>query len=102
MIAACDHDTSASPEPTVPPTFTPEQIAQYFKALLQQAEKGNDPLKALDAARPSAPYLSDFVRLFPSAEVNYRTFGGSYGPGFDVGVGLARAIRAFDAVTGPL
>jgi len=41
---------------------------------------------ALDAAQASAPYLTNFVRFFPDAEVNYRHFGGGFG--YDVGVDL--------------
>jgi len=57
--------------------------AQLFREALQTA---NDSHSALDAARPSAPYISDFVRLFPAAEVRYRSFSG--GLGFDVTVDL--------------
>jgi hypothetical protein len=41
---------------------------------------------ALDAAQASAPYLTNFVRFFPDAEVNYRHFGAGFG--YDVGVDL--------------
>jgi hypothetical protein len=46
-----------------------------------------DPMdSALDTARSSAPYLSDFLRLFPKAEVRYSNFDNSIG--FDVEVDL--------------
>ena len=70
------------------PTMSQNQVAQYFKAMAQEAEKGNQYFKALDAARPSAPYLSDFLGLFPKAEVNYRYFTSSGEPGYDVEVDL--------------
>jgi len=53
-----------------------------------EAVKGAMRFRALDAALKSAPYLSDFVRLFPGAEVNYRYFTRSDEPGFDVAVNL--------------
>lgn len=54
-----------------------------------EAVKGHKRFSTLDAARPSAPYLSDFLRLFPSAEVNYRYFGSrSDEPSFHVTVDL--------------
>ncbi len=34
------------------------------------AQKGKDYFAGLDAARSSAPYVGDFVRLFPDAQVN--------------------------------
>jgi hypothetical protein len=55
--------------------------------LLREAVKnGNDAFTALDAARSSAPYVSEFLRLFPKAEVRYRSFTG--GLGFDINVDL--------------
>ena len=50
--------------------------------------KGSRRSAALDAARPSAPYLADFARLFPGAKVNYTYFDGTDEPGFDVSVDL--------------
>ena len=58
----------------------------YAKLLREAVENANDSHRALDAARPSAPYVSDFVRLFPKAEVRYRSFAG--GLGFDLTVDL--------------
>jgi hypothetical protein len=54
----------------------------YAQQLREAVEKANDSHRALDVARPSAPYISDIVRLFPNAEVRYRSFSG--GLGFDV------------------
>jgi hypothetical protein len=48
------------------------------------AQKGKNYFSGLDAARPSAPYVSDFVRLFPDAQVHYRYFTAGREPGFDV------------------
>jgi hypothetical protein len=62
------------------------QQAAYAQLLREAVGKANDSHSALDAARLSAPYVSDFVRLFPNAEVRYRSFGG--GMGFDVNVDL--------------
>jgi hypothetical protein len=52
------------------------------------AIEGSQRFKALDAARSSAPYLSDFLRLFPNAVVNYRYFTTPDEPGYDVSVDL--------------
>lgn len=46
--------------------------------------RGKRRFDALDAARPTAPYISDFVRLFPEAHVNYRYFKNGDEPGFNV------------------
>jgi|GEM_PF-1878552 len=64
------------------------QAAKVLGLLAQEAEKGDQYFSALDAARPSAPYVSDFVRLFPAAQVNYRYFTGTGEPGFNVSVDL--------------
>ena len=50
--------------------------------------EGEQRFRALDIARPSAPYLADFLRLFPNAVVNYRYFTTPDEPGYDVGVDL--------------
>jgi len=71
-----------------PPKFTPEEVAQSLTLLVREGEKGKARFAALDAVRDSAPYVSDFVRLFPGAEVNYRYFTSTDEPGFDVGVDL--------------
>ena len=85
MIVACKGDPSPAP-PEQTATYTPEQAAQFFKMIMQESGKGNDPYVALAADRSSAPYLSELVRLFPQAEVNYRNFSGAFG--FDVAVDL--------------
>ena len=71
-----------------PPEFTSEQVAQSFALLAREGRKGEALFAALDAARASAPYVSEFVRLFPKADVNYRYFAGTGEPGFDIGVDL--------------
>jgi hypothetical protein len=60
--------------------------AKYAQLFRRAVDEANDSHKALDAARFSAPYVSDFLRLFPKAEVRYRSFTG--GLGFDVNVDL--------------
>jgi len=65
---------------------TAAQQGGYAQLLQEAVAKANDSHAALDAARPSAPYLSDFVRLFPKAGVRHRSFGGGWG--FDVNVDL--------------
>ncbi len=60
--------------------------ASFAQMMRMAAEKGADSDRALDAARPSAPYVSDVVRLFPDAEVRHRNFDASLG--FDVVVDL--------------
>jgi hypothetical protein len=49
-----------------------------------EAQKGKNYFAGLDAARPAAPYVSDFVRIFPNAQVRYRYFTASREPGFDL------------------
>jgi len=70
------------------PASTQHQAAQSFTALTQESEKGKERFRALDAARPSAPYVAEFLRLFPEAEVDYRYFTGTGEPGFVLGVDL--------------
>lgn len=67
---------------------TQNQMAQYFNALILESEKGEERFRALDAARPSAPYVADFLRLFPEAEVNYSYFAANDVPGYIVSVDL--------------
>ena len=65
--------------------MTPEQFAEVFK---QDKGKADAWFAALDAAKPSAPLVVEFVRLFPAAQVSYRYFTSTGEPGFDVGVDL--------------
>lgn len=60
--------------------------ADYAQLFGKAVETANASHSALDAARPSAPYVSDFVRLFPKAEVHHVSL--SSGWGFDVNVDL--------------
>lgn len=68
--------------------------AYYFVSVawiplyLMEGCKGAKRGKALDAARSSAPYLADFVRLFPDAEVTMMYFSGDDEPGFIASVDL--------------
>src|SRR5687768_11224807 len=88
-LLSCSHKP-AKPSQTdaTPPKFTPEEVAQSLSLLVREGEKGEAKFAALDAVRDSAPFVSEFVRLFPRAEVNYRYFTSSDEPGFDVGVDL--------------
>ena len=56
-----------------------------FMSARQQAKNW---FAALDAARPSAPYVSEFVRLFPGTQVRYRYFTSTGEPGFDLSADL--------------
>jgi hypothetical protein len=78
----------ASPASTEASNPAAKQIAEYWRVLLQESEKGNERFKALDHARASAPYLQDFLRLFPEAEVNYSYWGASGEPGYVAEVDL--------------
>jgi hypothetical protein len=88
MIACSDRQSPPSRAEAVPPKFTPEEVAQSLTLLAREGEKGKARFAALDAVRDSAPYVSEFVHLFPGAEVNYRYFTSADEPGFDVGVDL--------------
>src|ERR1700686_20951 len=83
-LVSCDQ-RSATPSQAdaVPPKFTPEEVAQSLTLLVQEGEKGKARFAALDAVRYSAPYVSEFVHLFPGAEVNYRYFTSTDEPGFN-------------------
>ena len=61
---------------------------QYNAELKAEQLKADNWFAALDAARPSATYVSQFVQLFPSAQVNYRYFTRTGEPGFDVSADL--------------
>ena len=88
LVSCTQKPSPPSRADAVPPKFTPEEVAQSLTLLVREGEKGKARFAALDAVRDSAPYVSDFVRLFPGAEVNYRYFTGTGEPGFDVGVDL--------------
>jgi hypothetical protein len=88
LVACSDRRSPPSQPEALAPKFTPEEVAQSHTLLAREAEKGKARFAALDAVRDSAPYVSDFVRLFPGAEVKYRYFTSSDEPGFDVGVDL--------------
>jgi hypothetical protein len=88
LVACSDRRSPPSKAEASPPKFTPEEVAQSVTLLAREAEKGKARFAALDAVRDSAPYVSEFVRLFPGAEVNYRYFTSTDEPGFDVGVDL--------------
>src|SRR5215510_4643252 len=83
-LVACNQKSATSQAGAVPPKFTPEEVAQSLALLAREGEKGKVRFAALDAVRDSAPFVSEFVRLFPGAEVNYRYFGSTDEPGFDV------------------
>lgn len=58
---------------------SPAEAASYARMLMEAPKIADNRDAALDAARISAPYLTNFVRLFPEAEVLYRNFGGGFG-----------------------
>jgi hypothetical protein len=75
-----------SPTTTAASTnMTPEQFGELFK---QETSKADAWFAALDAAKPSAPFVVEFLRLFPGAVVNYRYFTSTHEPGYDVEVDL--------------
>ena len=78
-----DHTSFAIVSYDVPTLDQQTKLAQLIR---EAVADGNASSKALDAARSTAPYVSDFVRLFPKAEVHYRNFDAS--TGFDVTVDL--------------
>ena len=87
-IVACNRKPAPSQSDAMPPKFTPAEVAQSFALLARESEKGKARFAALDAVRDSAPFVSEFVRLFPGAEMNYRYFTSTDEPGFDVEVDL--------------
>ncbi len=88
-FVSCNQKPAASRSEAAPPKFTTEQLTQSFAFLAREREEGKARFAALDAVRDSAPYVSEFLRLFPAAEVNYRYFTTTTdGPGFDVEVDL--------------
>jgi hypothetical protein len=68
------------------PASEQAKYAQMLRLAAQAVKEGKDSDRALDAARSSAPYVSDFLRLFPQAQVRYMSF--AEGWGFDVNVDL--------------
>jgi len=87
-LVACNRQPAPSQSDAVPPKFTPEEVAQSLALLARESEQGKARFAALDAVRDSAPFVSEFVRLFPGAEVNHRYFTTTDEPGFDVEVDL--------------
>ncbi len=87
-LISCTQESAPAPPAAVPPKTTPEEVASAMKLLAQEGEKGEVLFAALDAVRDSAPFVSEFLRLFPQAEVNYRYFTSDDLPGFDVQVEL--------------
>lgn len=65
--------------------MTPEQFAKFFK---QEKSKADAWFAALDVVKQSAPFVAEFVRLFPAAKVSYRYFTSTPEPGFDLEVDL--------------
>jgi hypothetical protein len=55
------------------------ESANYARTLKEASKFADNRDEALDAARIPAPYLTNFVRLFPEAQVLYRNFGGGFG-----------------------
>ena len=88
LVSCIQNPAPPSQAEAEPPKFTPEEVAQSLSLLAREGEKGKARFAALDGVRDSAPYISDFIRTFPGAEVNYRYFTSTDEPGFDVGVDL--------------
>jgi len=65
--------------------MTSEQFAELFN---EEKNKADAWFAALDAAKPSASLVAEFLRLFPNAVANYKYFTSTGEPGFDVGVDL--------------
>jgi hypothetical protein len=61
-------------------------VILIWSAIRVEVDKSRQYSAALNAARPSAPYVSDFVRMFPSAKVRKSYFTAGPEPGFDVSV----------------
>lgn len=87
-LVSCNWKPAPSQSAAVPPKFTEEEVAQSLALLARESEKGKARFAALDAVRDSAPFVSEFVRLFPGTEVNYRYFTTADEPGFDLEVDL--------------
>ncbi len=88
LLACSGKRSTQSQAEVVPPKFTPEEVAQSLALLAREGQKGKERFAALDVVRASAPYVLEFLSLFPNAEVNYRYFASPDEPGFDVGVDL--------------
>jgi hypothetical protein len=83
LLVACQKQPSSAADGST--NMTPEQYAELFK---REKGKADAWFVALDAAKPSAPLVIEFMRLFPNAVVNYRYFTSTHEPGFNVGVDL--------------
>src|SRR5262245_23632704 len=87
-VVSCKEKPRPSQSEAAPPKFTAEQMTQSLALLAKEGEKGKIAFAALDAVRNSAPYVSEFLRLYPDAKVDYQYFTGTGEPGFDVDVDL--------------
>jgi hypothetical protein len=87
-LVACDQKPPTSQADAAPPKFTSEEVTQSLELLARDGQKGKVRFAALDDVRDSAPFVSEFVHLFPGTEVNYRYFTSADEPGFDVEVDL--------------
>jgi hypothetical protein len=87
-VVACKQKQEQLPAGAVPPKFTADEMSKSLTLLAREGQKGKERFAELDRVRGSAPYLSDFLGLFPQSEVNYIYFTSTDGPGFDVAVDL--------------
>ena len=74
LVSCKQKPATPSQADAMPPKFTPEEVAQALTLIAREGEKGKARFAVLDAVRDSAPFVSEFVRLFPGADVNYRYF----------------------------
>lgn len=86
-IVGCDVE-SADPSPSSDPTYTEEDVRAYQALLEKEGKLSRQRFEALDAARPSARRLSEFIRLFPAAQVRVTYFDPSRMPGINAQVEL--------------
>lgn len=59
-----------------------------YNEISGQGKRTRAMVAALDSVRPTAPYLSSFVRIYPNAEVTYRFYSTNHTLGFIAHVDL--------------
>ncbi|MEO6035632.1 MAG: hypothetical protein ABIQ35_10285 [Verrucomicrobiota bacterium] len=70
----------------VPATLVGCDVA--YNELSGNGRRTRAMVTALDSARPTAPYLSSFVRKYPDAEVTYRFYSADHKLGYIASVNL--------------
>ena len=61
---------------------------EYGKLLASEVQKAKERFDALKAVESSAPFVSEFLGIFPNSKVGFSYFTDTGEPGFDVQVGL--------------